>query len=410
MSARAPFVRLRAVAGIAVATLRRSPGRTALSVLAVALAVLSVTLLGSLGVGVVALGEDGLETADRDVWITSDPVDPSASGTENPIVGSHELSAELTARDDVRAAAPIAMHDVYLGTDSGDVTRRPAIGVQSTHDGFDFESGGGFDTYDEVYENGRANEPTANEIVLDPRVADELGISVGDTVYVSPSRESADVYEFTVVGTSSYYSQFLGSPAVTIPLGDLQAITGTTGTDRATFVTADVAEGADPDAVQADLDRQYPHYDVRTSDEQVGAFLEDRPLVLASGTTLVGLAVVGGVVLTTNLFALVTAQQREDLAALRAIGLSRRLLAATVGAQGVVVGFLGGVAGLALTPVAVRGLNYLSRSVLGFEDVLRTPPAIYLAGFGLALAVGAFVATITGFRAGRYARIEHVTE
>jgi len=43
-------------------------------------------------------------------------------------------------------------------------------------------------------------------------------------------------------------------------------------------------------------------------------------MVLASGATLVGLAVLGGIVLTANLFALVAHQQREELAALRAIG------------------------------------------------------------------------------------------
>ncbi|ARS91554.1 ABC transporter permease [Natrarchaeobaculum aegyptiacum] len=405
-------VRWRAAVGIALASLRRSPARTTLAVLAVALAVLSVTVLASLGVGVVAMGEDGLENADRDVWVSSDPVDPATSGAENPIVGSHELSVELAERDDVRAAAPIAMHDVYVGTDPDDLERESAVGVQATHDGFDFEEGGGFDTFDDVYENGRSNEPTTEEIVLDPAVADELGVEVGDTIYVGTSRETAPDHEFTVVGTSDYYSQFLGSETVTVPLGDLQALAGTTGTDRATFVTAALEDDADADAdeVAAELDEEYPEYDVRSSDDQMGAFLEERPLVLASGVTLVGLAVVGGLVLTTNLFALVTAQQREELAALRAVGLSKGLLAGTVGTQGVVVGLLGGLVGLAATPIAVGGLNRFSRSVIGFEDVLSTPLEVYVIGLGLALFVGTVVAVVTGFRAGRFARVEHLEE
>lgn len=403
-------VRWRAAVGIAVASLRRSPARTTLAVLAVALAVLSVTVLASLGVGVVAMGEDGLESADRDVWISSDPVDPATSGSQNPIVGAHELSVELTERDDVRAAAPIAMHDVYVGTDPDDLERESAVGVQSTHEGFDFEAGGGFDTFENVYENGRSDEPTAEEIVLDPAVADDLGVEVGDTVYVGTSRETAPEHEFTVVGTSDYYSQFLGSETVTVPLGDLQALAGTTGTDRATFVTAALEDDADAEAVAAELDEEYPEYDVRSSDDQMGAFLEERPLVLAGGVTLVGLAVVGGLVLTTNLFALVTAQQREELAALRAVGLSKYLLASTVGTQGVVVGLLGGLVGLAATPVVVGGLNRLSRSVIGFENVLHTPLEVYALGFGLALFVGTVVAVVTGFRAGRFARIEHLEE
>ena len=412
MSVSGAVVRTKAVAGIALAQLRRSPGRTALTVLAVTIAVLSITLLASLGVGVVETGEEGLDNADQDIWISSDPVDPSASGTENPIVGSHGMAAELAEREDVTYATPIAMHDVYVGTEPDELQRHPAVGVRETHSGFDFEEGGGFETPPEVYEegfaDGRSEEPMTGEIVLDPRVADELGVEVGDTIYVGTSRETAPEYEFTVVGTSSYYSQYLGSETMAMPLVDLQAVAGTTGTDRATFVTADVADDADREAVAAELDEQYPEYDVRTSDEQIGAMVEDQPLVLASGGTLVGIAVVGGIVLTVNLFALVAAQQRTELAALRAIGLSRRLLAGTIGVQGLVIGLLGGIVGLAATPLLVRVLNDLAASLAGFEDLLQTPLEVYVAGFALALVVGTVVALAAGWRAGRYARIEHL--
>ncbi|RQG97610.1 ABC transporter permease [Natrarchaeobius oligotrophus] len=408
MSAGRRSVKIRAVGGIAFAQLRRSPSRTALAVLAVALAVLSVTLLASLGAGVVAMGEDGLDTADRDLWLSSEPVDPAASGTENPVVGSHGIAAELTQRDDISGASPIAMHDVYVGTDPDDLERRPAVGVQRTHDGFDFEEGGGFETPDSAYDGARSTTPQQSEIVLDPAVADALDVSVGETVYVGTSRESAPQYEFTVVGISSYYSQFLGQDAVTLPLVDLQAVAGTTGTDRSTFITANVTDDADRDAVRDELDEEYPDYDVRTSEEQVGAMLEERPIVVASGLTLIGLSVVGGVVLTVNLFALVTYHQRTELAALRAIGLSRGVLAGTVGAQGLGIGVLGGLVGLAATVPIVRGLNHIAVSVVGFEEVLQTPLEVYAVGFAVAVGLGTIVAVVVGWRAGRYARIEHL--
>lgn len=411
MTLRRAAVRMRAVLGLAFAQLRRSPGRTALTVLAVTLAVLSVTVLASLGVGVVEKGERGLDKADRDIWISSDPVDPAASGTENPIVGAHAKAAEITARDDIESAAPIAMHDVYIGTNASnasDLQRRPAVGVQETHDGFNFQQGRGFAVDREAAVGPPPDEPRTGEIVIDPQVAAELNVSVGDTVYVGKSRQTAEKHEFTVVGTSSYYSQYLGSPALAVPLGDLQAVAGTSGTDRATYITADVADGADKAAVANELDEAYPEYEVRTSDQQVESMIGERTVVLASGATLVGLAVVGGVVLTANLFALVAHQQREQLAALRALGLSRRLLAGTIGAQGLVIGLVGGFVGLAATPLVVIGLNRFSASVLGFERLLQTPLEVYAGGFALALVVGTLVALVAGWRAGRYARIEHL--
>lgn len=401
--------RASAVVGVAFAQIRRSPRRTVLSVLAVALVVLSVTLLASLGVGVVVIGEDGLENANRDIWVSSDPIDPDASGTENPIGGAHEVTADLEERDDVSSASPIAMYEIYVGTDPEELERTSAVGVPQTHSGFDFRDGGGFKIEEEAAEEAMTEgEPTTAKVVLDPATADRLDASPGDTVYLGTSRQSATEYEFTVVGTSAYYSQYLGSETTAVPLPDLLAVAGTTGTDRATFVTADAAPGSDPQAVAADLDAAYPEYDVRANDEQIGAMAEKRPLVLASGLTLVGLAVVGGVVLTVNLFALVASQQREELAALRAIGLSRWVLAGTIGAQGLVIGLLGGVAGLLATPVLAAGLNRIVTDVIGFERLLRTPLEVYVVGFVLAAVVGTIVALVAGWRAGRYARIEHL--
>ncbi|SEH10810.1 putative ABC transport system permease protein [Natronorubrum sediminis] len=399
--------------GLAVSQLRRSPGRTVLTVFAVALAVLSVTLLASLGVGVVETGEDGLDSSSRDIWISSDPIDPSASGTENPIVGAHTVSAEVSEREDVSSAAPLAMHDVYIGTSPDDLERTSAVGVHETHDGFGFEEGEGFETDTNASDGDgvadeRPTDPDVEEIVLDPDTAEEHDVSVGETVYVGTARESAPNYEFTVVGIAEYYSQFLGSDTEAIPLGDLQALGGTAGTDRATFITASVADGEDPNAVAAELDDDYPEYDVRANDEQVGAMIEERPLVIASGTTLVGLALVGGIVLTVNLFALVAYQQRDELAALRAIGLSRWVLAGTIAVQGFLISLVGGVFGLALTPLFAAGLNHLSASIVGFDELLRTPPEVYLLGLTLSIALGTVVALVTGWRGARYARLEHL--
>lgn len=397
------------VVGVAFAQIRRAPRRTVLAVVAVALVVLSVTLLASLGVGVIAIGEDGLENANRDIWLSSDPIDPAASGTENPIGGAHEVTADLEEREDVSSASPIAMYEVYLGTNPEELERTSAVGVPQTHSGFDFQAGSGFEIEEEAAEEAMTEgEPTTEEVVLDPATAERLGAAPGDTVYIATSRQSAPEYEFTVVGTSGYYSQYLGSEASAVPLPDLLAVAGTSGTDRSTFVTADAAPGEDPQAVAADIDAAYPEYDVRASDEQIGAMAEKRPLVLASGLTLVGLAVVGGVVLTVNLFALVASQQREELAALRAIGLSRWVLAGTIGAQGLVIGLLGGIVGLLATPALVAGLNRIVIEVIGFERLLRTPLEVYVVGFVLAALVGTTVALVAGWRAGRYARIEHL--
>lgn len=402
MSIRRGVVQVSAVVGVAAAQLRRSPGRTAMTVLAVAAAVLAVTLLASLGVGVVEVGEESLADADRDLWLTNED-----AATENAISDASEVAAALEGREDVRTASPIALHELYLGSEDGELRRVSAVGVHETHGGYDFQQGGGFELEPADYRTAPRSAPVSNEIVLDPRTARALDISVGDSIRIGASKQTAE-HEFTVVGTSSHHSTLLGSPAATVPLADLQYLAGTSGTDRATFIMADTAEDADSVAVRDSLRREYPQYDIQTSKQQVETVLTDRPAVIASGVTLVGLAIVGSTVLLVNLFVLVAYQQRDELAALRAIGLSRQLLAGIIGVQGLFVGMLGGGVGLAATPPLVAGLNRVAASTVGIEELLLTPVEVYAVGFALALVVGGIAAIVTGWHAGRYARLEQL--
>ena len=401
--------RVYAVVGLGITQLRRSPARTALTILAVAIAVLSVTLLVGLGLGVLEHAEDGLDTADRDIWISGSPVDSPVGGTGNPIVGAHEVTEDVSDHENVASATPMVIHEVYVGSDPDDLESRSSVGVHSTHSRYELEAGGGFETNHSAVDPS-SNTPEVGEIIVDPALAESQDLEVGDTVYVGTSPESASNGPVTVVGISDHHSQYLGTSAVTMPLLDLQIVAGTTGTDRATFVTATVDDEENLEAVRDDLAAEYPEYDVHTSEEKPDAVIRDRPVVLASGFTLAGLAVVAGVVLTINLFALVVSQQREQLAALRAIGLSRWTLAGTVGTQGVTIGLLGGLTGLAATPVLAAGLNRLAASVVGVDTLLRTPLEVYAIGGVIALGVATVVAVVTGFRAGRYARIHHLEE
>lgn len=405
---RSTLTRLVAVVGLAVAQLRRSPGRTGLVVVAIALAVLAVTLLSGLGLGVVATGEEQFAAADQDVWVTADGVELTDRGTvSNPITDSHRLATALEDREDVDSASPLAFHAVYVGTDPDDRELVTAVGVTGSENG-SVSAGQGFSEANPHYADGAYNGTRTNETIVAPETADRFDLEPGDTLYVDSSHDGTAETELTVVGISSRYADFLGTPTVTIPLSELQQLAGTTGADRATFVTLSVADDADPDAVAADVQDDYPEYDVQTSDDQLTSVLEERVLVIASGIALVALAVVAGIALTVNVLAVVAAQQRDALAALHAVGLSRGLIAGVIGSQGLVLGVLGGAVGLAVTPLAARGLDQLAMAVVGFDGLLRTHQAVYAVGGVIAIGVGTFAAVVVGWRVSRYARVERL--
>ncbi|ELY60931.1 ABC transporter permease [Natronolimnohabitans innermongolicus] len=401
------LTKLRAIGGLSLAQLRHSPARTILVVLAIALAVLAVTLLASLGLGVLETGEEQFADADQDVWVTGGGVEVSQTGgIENPITDAHQLAATLEERDDVDSASPLAFHAVYVGDDPDDLELVTGVGVPSTHGDADLGDDEGFSEGNVHYADGDYDGPLTEEIIVDESTAEQFDVGVGDTIHAGTSPGAAADRELEVVGVASTYSQFLGTPTVTLPISELQQIAGTTGSDRATFVTLSVADGAEPDAVRDEVADSHPEYDVQTSDQQLESMLEERVLVLASGITLVVLAVVAGIALTVNVLAVVASQQRETFAALHAIGLSRSTIAGLVGGQGVVLGFAGGALGLLATPAAAYALEALTTTVVGFEGLLRTPPEVYVLGGAIALVVGTIGALVAGWRAGSDARLE----
>ena len=393
------LTRLRAGLGLAVAQLRHYRVRTVLVVVAVALAVLSTTLLASVSVGVVAAGTETLDAANRDVWVSGGATRITASGVENAIVDSHAVAAEIRDREDVRNAAPIAYQTVYVGTDPDDL--RTIVGVGIPGGGGStvaITEGRSFEGPDVHYAGGNYTGPMTHEVVVSPRVAAQLNASVGDSLYVGGSVAAARENEFEVVGASPTFSRFLGTPTVFLLLSELQEVTGTTGTDRAAQVIVTVEDGVDPAAVAASLQRDYPEYDVRTNREQLQSVLRGQALVLASAAVLVVLAVLAGLALTVNVLALLVHHQRRAFAALKAGGVSAWTLGWVVVWQAVLVAVLGAALGLALTPAGAWALNLLAERLVGFSDLVRTPRWVYLLGGGLAVGIGLVGAVVAAWR------------
>ncbi len=135
----------------------------------------------------------------------------------------------------------------------------------------------------------------------------------------------------------------------------------------------------------------------------------ERPIVMASGATLVGLAIVGGTVLTVNLFALVTYHQRTELAALRALGLP-------MGARGDDRRAGSRSACWAASWDSLRRRrSSRAQPPLGVGRRLREPAAYAASSVRRRArprdrALGTVVAVVTGWRAGRYTRIEHLDD
>lgn len=405
--------RRRGAVGIALQSMTHRRGRTLLAIVGVALAVLSITLLAGVGVGVLETGEQSFETADRDLWIDGGParLSPAEVGGIQPtLTDAHGTAEEIGAHEDVSSAVPMGFQTVFVGTDAdGEFDRRLAVGVTGGGAALSLQDGDGFSGADTHYAEGTYEGPMSHEVIVDPETAELYDLEVGDTLYVGGTTANARANEFTVVGVSGTLEELTGGATVVLYLSELQTLTGTSGTDEATFITVAVEDGADVAAVQADLQETYPDLEVRTNREQLQELLGEQLLVIASGLTLAVLAVVGGTVLLLTLLALSIHHQRHEFAALRAIGVSRSTIATIAATQGVGYGLVGGLVGVALTPVVASLLDRLAAELTGFEGLVQVTPTILALGFGLSVVISLLAGTYAAWRIARVPAL-HVLE
>jgi len=390
--------RLGGLVGLALRQLASNRARTAFAVVGVAFAVLSVTLLFGVGTGVMETGEQLLTDSEQDLWVSGGPIDiqpGTVGGFQNPLVDAHAVAAEMEAREEVRAAVPIGLQTVYVSTDSEEFDTVVGSGAPTGGPLVDLQAGDGFNGSNTHYADGNYDGPMTHQVIVDPATAEQYNLSVGDTLHVGGTITDAQRNQFEVVGISGTFRQFVGTQTVTLRLSELQTLTGTAYDDRATLVTVRLEDGADVEAVKADLEAAHPEYNIRTNSEQLTAILERQAAVIAGGLSLVALAVLSGMLLSLNLFLSLVYQQREQLAVFRAIGGSR---ASTVGLtllQGAFIAAAGCALGLALTPVLAATIDGVAAALTGFEGLVRVPLRAYLAGTGVAAGFGV-LGTVAG--------------
>jgi len=400
--------RFRATVAIILAELSRNRLRTTLAIAGIVLAVLATTLLVGVGAGVLETGEQQFDQADRDLWVSSGAVGISAAsgGFENTLYDAHTVGNEMNEIEGVRTAVPIGFQSVYVSADSDEFSTIIGTGVTGSGGAVSISEGEAFPSSAGHYNNSRYDGPLSNEVLIDTATAEQFDVGVGDTLYVGGTLDGARDNEVTVVGISDTFSGFLGTPTITMPLSELQTVTGSTETDAATFVTVTIDDDAEVAVVQQRLQEQYPEFTVRDNQEQLESVVQNQALVLAGAATLVVLAFIAGLALTTNLLGLVVYQQRATLAALQAVGLSQWTLITFIAGQGLALGIVGGVVGVGLTLPAAEGLNRLGEMLVGFEGLVQVPDAVLVVGFGIATVVGTLSAAVVAWRISRLDTLE----
>ncbi|MFB6284087.1 MAG: ABC transporter permease [Halobacteria archaeon] len=405
--------KLKAVFGVAFRQVKHEKARSVLAVLGVTVAVLATTLLASTGVGVYEVGQEKFQSSGQELWVTGGPlrIAPGRVGAiQNNIVDIHEVAGKVRGTDGVNIAAPMSFQTVYVGKNSSALETVVGVGVNNVGSGkIDISKGRSFEKGDVHYAGGSYSGNMTYDVILDQSVANSLGVDVGDTVHIGSTTVGARKNNFTVIGIGSRFSRFLGASTVTLHLSELQEITGATSTDKGTFITVDLKSSADPSKVKSELENKIP-YDVNTNREQFKNVLQNQFLLIAGSFVLVVLAILAGITLTANLLSIVVYHQRDEIAALKAVGVSSKTLVYVYFSQGITFAALGTVFGLALTPVIAKVLNTVASRIVGFQGLVQTPWQVYVGGAVIALIIGVFSSVVASYRVSRLMPLEQFSQ
>jgi ABC-type antimicrobial peptide transport system permease subunit len=232
-----------------------------------------------------------------------------------------------------------------------------------------------------------------HQIILGGTVAEALNKKAGDTIDLSGVR-------FRIVGIyeSGVSWEELGG---VITLRDAQSFMG-----RPRKVTMYAVKLNDPDQAEAivdEINQQFPEVHATLS----GDFLEQMP-DMESSDAMMGaisfLAIVIGGVGVLNAMLMAVYERTREIGVFRALGWRRFSILSMILREALLLGLLGGFAGIALA----IGLVYMLQMVPAVGSML-TPlwePDIFIRAIGVALALGLAGGLYPAFRATRLEPIE----
>ncbi len=373
---------MRSAISLAWRTLVRRPRRLALFTAGVAIAAATLIDMVMLAEGLQHSLADLLETTGYQVRATPKGLLPFE--TEAAIPNSLRLAATFLEDRRVTEAVPIWGQTVYVIRESGGSRAAPLATF-----GMGIPAG---TTPIVRLQEGAA--PAAGEILLSPGLAAELGVELHDTLTIGLDPDPAVGMlrrrrRVRVAGIASFVFAPAGSYNIALPLEELWAMAGTT-LDPAALVLVRVARDADAYAVARDFRERISNADIYAIPEIIEAagdrltYFQQLSLVL--GTVSLGVAFL----LVATLLTLSVNERWSEIAALRAIGVTRGRMLMQVAWQGLVIASFGTLAGLGAGLIIAR---YLDSILLRFPGLPVDVSFFVLQPGDAALSVAVLIAT-----------------
>ncbi|WP_404289370.1 ABC transporter permease [Glutamicibacter arilaitensis] len=248
----------------------------------------------------------------------------------------------------------------------------------------------------------------ADEVVIDQEHAEQMGLSVSDTVAMSNMDDNAKMRELKIVGIVETTTDPMSSSFAQLAMQEdaWERFAGESAQLNMLVIDAknDVAQTK---AAVAEYfhDKSLADVVVNTADEQVLADVAsltggtDQLTIILLVFALVALIVTGLVVMNT--FSVVIAQRTRELALLRTLGAKRAQIRSSVLIEALLIGVIASVVGVALAVALMAGLIQLLRNLV--PEMSYATLAVDARGIIIPLAVGIVMTVLAAWLPARRA-------
>lgn len=390
--------------------LQRRPGRTAMMIAAVAVAVALLVALQSLAAGFLAAqtAEVRERTVDAIVQPLATRGDPRETGPQAAgIDGAHAFAAELARIPGVASASP-ALDAFLVSRVGGNATQVLAQGVVPADHlaGLSETQRAKFDGYFTSAED----QAESREVVINEALANAAGIAKGDALAFAASATDPEV-SFRVVGifeTPFTGTGVLGGVNIALfHLRELQALVDVDERDAATRVAVRLTDAAreseaETARVVEALRGARAGHQVVTKEDELEAARERAAISAGFYTAVAYVSLSVSALFVASVMVMEVQERRRDLGVLRALGWSRASLFRSVAAQALAFVVAGTLIGLVLGYGASEALGDYFRRGYGLDVAFTAfTPTLAAASAAQSLVVGLLAALYPAYRATR---------
>ena len=381
--------------------LLRHPARSLLAVLGVAVACAMLLDMLMLGGGLNASFRSLLTSAGYELRVSPAGTLPFDTGAT--ISDAAGVSASLEADPAIAGVAPVLGSNLLA-------ERWASSGETSMDDGPEEEGGAvrlfvlGVDPEEQgLYRLTAGEAPAAGGAVIGLELAEE-GVEIGDTLTLRAPASFADAGRrsgrYVVLGIAEFLYSAAGERTAAIPISSLAELTDQP--DRASLMMVRLAAGEDPDGVADRLRAEYPGLEIAS----IGQLVETAARRLSYFRQLAAILGTVSLIVTTLLIGTIMAISINDrygtIAALRAIGISRRSIVFAFLVESLLLCVAAAVIGLGLGLLVAGQLERILSDFPGLPSAIRffvfEPDRLAWAAAGV-LVAGVGAALVPAIRA-----------